>query len=51
MEAGRKFDGHMVGNNYADTEPEPNRVLRAILAITFIGFIIALPTIIEKVGK
>jgi HAD superfamily phosphatase (TIGR01681 family) len=23
MEAGRKFDGHMVGNNYADTEIDP----------------------------
>jgi hypothetical protein len=32
-------------------EPQPDRVLRAVLAIAFLGFIIALPTIVEKLGK
>jgi hypothetical protein len=32
-------------------EPQPGRVLQAMLAIAFLGFIIALPTIIEKLGK
>lgn len=32
-------------------EPEPSRLKQFLLAFAFIGFIIALPTIIDKVGK
>ena len=47
----REEEQYSVQQRISQEEPAPSRLVQIIVAFAFIGFIVGLPTIIDRLGK